>query len=83
LGDHAHCRERRNVPSRPVPQSTIPGERTSPTQPFPKKPVPLTRMGMTRADISTITLEANRFCTDKWNSLGLIDTAPGRPSWRF
>ena len=38
------------VEERPVPQSTIPGERTSPTQPFPKKPVPLAKMGMTRAD---------------------------------
>ena len=67
------------VEERTVPQSTIPGERTSPTQPFPKKPVPLTRMGMTRADISTVTSEANRFCTDKWNSLGLSDTAPFQP----
>ena len=67
------------VEERPVPQSTIPGEHTSPTQPFPKKPVPLAKMGMTRADISNITPEANRFCTDKWNSLGLTDTAPFQP----
>ena len=28
---------------RPVPQSTVPGEKTSPTQPFPLKPPPLAR----------------------------------------
>jgi glucose dehydrogenase len=67
------------VEERPVPQSTIPGEHTSPTQPFPIKPVPLARMGMSRADISTVTPEANRFCTGKWNSLGLADTAPFQP----
>ncbi len=67
------------IEERPVPQSTIPGEHTSPTQPFPKKPVPLAKMGMTRAEISTITPEANRFCTDKWNSLGLTDIAPFQP----
>src|SRR6185295_3505898 len=32
---------------RAVPQSTVPGEKTSPTQPFPKKPGPLARMSMT------------------------------------
>ena len=67
------------VEERMVPQSTIPGERTSPTQPFPKRPEPLTRMGMTRADISTITPQANRFCTDQWDHLGLTDTAPFQP----
>ena len=28
------------IEERPVPQSTVPGERTSPTQPFPTKPPP-------------------------------------------
>ena len=67
------------VEERPVPQSTIPGEHASPTQPYPRKPVPLAKMGMMRADLSTITPEANRFCTDKWNSLGLSDIAPFQP----
>lgn len=67
------------VEERPVPQSTIPGEKTSPTQPFPKKPAPLTRMGMTRADISDVTPQAHAFCAAQWDKLGLIDTAPFQP----
>jgi quinoprotein glucose dehydrogenase len=67
------------VEERPVPRSTIPGEQSSPTQPFPLKPVPLAKMGMTRADISTITPEAQRFCTDRWNRLGLQETQAFTP----
>ncbi len=49
------------VEERPVPQSTVPFEKTSPTQPFPVKPEPLARQTMTMADIATVTpeLEAN------------------------
>jgi quinoprotein glucose dehydrogenase len=32
------------IEERPVPQSDVPGERTSPTQPFPTKPAPFTRI---------------------------------------
>jgi glucose dehydrogenase len=67
------------VTERPVPPSTIPGERASPTQPFPVKPLPLAKMGMTRADISTVTPESQRYCTDLWNRLGLHDTLPFEP----
>jgi quinoprotein glucose dehydrogenase len=61
------------VEERPVPQSMIPGERTSPTQPFPLKPKPLGRTGVSRADITTVTPEANRYCTDMWNRMGFAD----------
>jgi len=67
------------VEERAVPRSTIPGEQSSPTQPFPLKPAPLAKMGMTRADISTITPETQRFCTDLWNRLGLQDTGAFSP----
>ncbi|MCP5411898.1 MAG: PQQ-binding-like beta-propeller repeat protein [Alphaproteobacteria bacterium] len=67
------------VEERPVPQSTIPGEQTSPTQPFPIKPPPLVKMGMTRADITTITKEAHDFCAAQWDRLGLKDSAPYTP----
>ena len=67
------------VEERPVPQSTIPGEKTSSTQPFPNKPAPLAKLGMTRADISNVTPEAHAFCTTLWDRLGLIDTAPFQP----
>lgn len=39
------------VEERPVPASTIPGERASPTQPFPSKPRPLHPLGITAADV--------------------------------
>jgi glucose dehydrogenase/cytochrome c5 len=58
------------VEERPVPRSMIPGEVTSPTQPFPLKPPALVRQGIDRSDITTITPEANRYCTDEWNRLG-------------
>ena len=67
------------VEERPVPQSTIPGEKTSPTQPFPKKPAPLAKMGMTRADISNVTPEAHAYCTALWDKLGLPNIAPFQP----
>ena len=67
------------VEERPVPQSTVPGEKTSPTQPFPKKPLPLAKMEMTRADLSHVTPEARTFCTALWDKLGLIDIAPFQP----
>jgi quinoprotein glucose dehydrogenase len=61
------------VEERPVPQSTIPGEHTAPTQPFPIKPPPLGRLGVSRADISTITPQVQRYCTDSWNRMGFKD----------
>jgi quinoprotein glucose dehydrogenase len=50
------------VEERPVPQSEVPGERTSKTQPFPSKPAPLSRMTMTAADIATVTPELEAAC---------------------
>jgi len=35
------------IEERPVPQSTVPGERTSPTQPFPTRPAPFAVQGIT------------------------------------
>ena len=35
------------IEERPVPQSDVPGERTSPTQPFPTKPAAFDRQGIT------------------------------------
>jgi len=41
----------------PVPQSTVPGERTSPTQPFPTRPAPFERQGITFDDLIDFTPE--------------------------
>jgi len=43
------------IEERPVPQSNVPGERTSPTQPFPTKPAPFDRQGITTDDLIDFT----------------------------
>ena len=45
------------IEERPVPQSTVPGEKSSPTQPFPTKPPPFDRQGISREDIIDFTPE--------------------------
>jgi quinoprotein glucose dehydrogenase len=43
------------IEERPVPQSTVPGERTSPTQPFPTKPPPYDLQGSTEDNLIDFT----------------------------
>ena len=57
------------VEERPVPASDVPGEEASPTQPFPLKPPPLTRISMTRDEVSNISPEAHAFCLDLFDKL--------------
>ena len=45
------------IEERPVPQSTVPGERSSPTQPFPTKPPAFERQGVTASDLIDFTPE--------------------------
>jgi quinoprotein glucose dehydrogenase len=45
------------IEERPVPQSTVAGERTSPTQPFPTKPAPYERQGATEENLIDFTPE--------------------------
>lgn len=45
------------IVERPVPQSTVPGERLSPTQPFPTKPAPYDLLGFTEDDLIDFTPE--------------------------
>jgi quinoprotein glucose dehydrogenase len=45
------------IEERPVPQSTIPGERLSPTQPVPTKPVPYELQGSTEDNLIDFTPE--------------------------
>jgi len=42
---------------RPVPQTDVPGERTSPTQPFPTRPAPFDGQGVVEADLIDFTPE--------------------------
>lgn len=57
------------VEERPVPQSNVPGEATWPTQPFPLKPPALARQSLTRAEVSHVTPEAERYCTELFDQL--------------
>jgi len=43
------------IEERPVPQSDVPGEKTSPTQPFPTKPLPFDRQGVSESDLNDLT----------------------------
>ena len=52
------------VEERPVPRFDAPGDQAWPTQPFTTKPANLTRDGMTRSEVSTISPEATKFCTE-------------------
>jgi quinoprotein glucose dehydrogenase len=45
------------IEERAVPQSTVPGERTSPTQPFPSAPPPFDRQGLLDNDLVDFTPE--------------------------
>jgi quinoprotein glucose dehydrogenase len=45
------------IDERPVPQSTVPGEKTSPTQPFPSKPPAYARNFLAKDDVIDFTPE--------------------------
>jgi len=45
------------IEERPVPQSDVPGEKTSPTQPFPTRPAPFDRQGTSLDDLIDFTPE--------------------------
>jgi quinoprotein glucose dehydrogenase len=67
---------------RPVPQSTVPGERTAPTQPFPVKPPPLARNSIKRSELPTnISPEHTAYCQGLWEKYGLQDSVPYTP-WK-
>lgn len=48
------------IVERKVPQSDVPGERTSPTQPFPTKPAPYEPQGLRTEDLIDFTPEMKR-----------------------
>ena len=66
------------VDERPVPASTVPGEAASPTQPVPRLPPPLVRQSMTRDQLSTVTPDSNRTCTELFDTVraGPLFTPP-------
>jgi quinoprotein glucose dehydrogenase len=66
------------IVERPVPQSTVPGERTSPTQPFPTKPPPYDRQGATEDNLIDFTpeLRAEALEIVKRYTIGPLYTPP-------
>lgn len=72
------------IEERPVPQSNVPGEKSSPTQPFPTRPKSVDRQGLTLGDLIDFTPairgEAERFVRNY--EYGEIYTPPttGRPT---
>ena len=66
------------IDERPVPQSTVPNERTSPTQPFPTKPAPFDRQGVSIDDLIDFTpaLRAEALEVIKRYKIGPLFTPP-------
>jgi quinoprotein glucose dehydrogenase len=53
------------IEERPVPQSTVPGERTSATQPYPTKPPPFDLQGATEENLIDFTPELRKRAADQ------------------
>lgn len=53
---------------RPVPASTVPGERTSPTQPYPTKPPPFEMQGSTEENLIDFTPELRKRAVEQLNT---------------
>lgn len=71
------------IEERPVPQSTVPGEKTSPTQPFTVKPPPLARISMKKSELpTTISPEHTAYCAALWDKYNLQDSVPYTP-WKL
>ena len=66
------------IEERPVPQSDVPGEKTSATQPFPTKPAPFDRQGVAVDDLIDFTpeLRAQALEVIKKYKIGPIFTPP-------
>ena len=52
------------IVEKPVPQSDVPGEKTSKTQPFPTKPAPYARNAVTTDDLIDFTPELRAKAVD-------------------
>jgi quinoprotein glucose dehydrogenase len=70
------------IEERPVPQSTVPGERSSPTQPFPTRPPAFDLQGITDADLIDYTpaLKERARAIAKQYVMGPVFTPPSVPS---
>jgi quinoprotein glucose dehydrogenase len=64
---------------RPVPQSEVPGEKSSPTQPFTLFPPPLAQLTVARDNLSNLSPHSNADCKAVWDKNGLKDGGPFLP----
>jgi quinoprotein glucose dehydrogenase len=74
------------IEERGVKPSEVPGERAAPTQPFPTLPAPLSRLAITRQDLSRVTPESEKYCRELFEAVvnGSIFTPLGlRPTLVF
>jgi quinoprotein glucose dehydrogenase len=75
------------IEERPVPQSDVAGEATWPTQPFPLRPPALARQSMTRDEISRVSPESQRYCSELFDKMvankGLYTPAGLEPTVMF
>jgi quinoprotein glucose dehydrogenase len=71
------------IEERPVPQSDVPGEKTSATQPFPTKPAPFLRQGVTVDDLIDFTPELRAAAIEmvKNYRMGPLYTPPVVSTW--
>ena len=69
------------IEERPVPQSDVPGERTSPTQPFPTRPAAYEMQGLTEDDLIDFTPELRSEALEilKEYRIGPLFTPPAAP----
>ncbi len=72
------------IEERPVPQSTLPGERLSPTQPMPTRPAPYEMQGLSVDDLIDFTpeLRAEALEIVSRYSIGPIYNPPIAPGYR-
>lgn len=54
---------------RPIPNTDAPGDKAWPTQPFPLKPEPISRVSMTREEVSKISPETEKTCKEQYDHL--------------
>ena len=74
------------VEERPVPRSDVPGEQTWPTQPFPVRPPALSRLAMTRHELSRVTPESAEDCRKLYDQVvagGLYTPTGLEPTLQF
>ena len=57
------------ISERQVPVSRVPGEHSWPTQPFPLKPGAISRISMTREEVSKISPETEKTCKEQYDQV--------------